>query len=183
MHLTRIIEYIQDVVRDHAAYDCVLLLWVPDNMLEQGLKVARLCGFTFKTLGFVWVKTTKRGKWHFGNGYWTRANPEICLLATRGKPKRLSKAVRKLQVHQVRQHSQKPDAIRDEIERLLPGPYLELFARTTRLTWYSIGDQVGLLDKGPVKTRRQPSDLRAANEKARPLQTNNRQNIHRVRTR
>ena len=77
-----------------------------------------------------------------GLGYWTRANAEYCLLATRGKPKRTAKDVRQLVVQPLREHSRKPDEVPAAIERLVPGPYLELFARTTRPGWASWGNQV-----------------------------------------
>jgi N6-adenosine-specific RNA methylase IME4 len=38
-------------------------------------------------------------------------------------------------------HSQKPEAFLDLIERVSPGPYLELFARRNRLGWDTWGDQ------------------------------------------
>ena len=53
----------------------------------------------------------------------------------------------------------KPDCVRERIERLVPGPYLELFARETKEGWDCWGNQVGLFDHGPVRTRRQPSRL------------------------
>jgi N6-adenosine-specific RNA methylase IME4 len=58
-----------------------------------------------------------------------------------------------------REHSRKPDEVRDRIERLLPGPRIELFARTTSPGWDSWGDQTSLFDGGSASTRRQPSDL------------------------
>ena len=94
-----------------------------------------------------------------GLGYWTRANPEQCLLATRGKPGRLAKDVRRLVVAPRREHSRKPDQIRELIERLVQGPYLELFARETKPGWDCWGNQVGIFDAGEVNTRRQPSRL------------------------
>jgi N6-adenosine-specific RNA methylase IME4 len=94
-----------------------------------------------------------------GLGYWTRANPEQCLLATRGKPSRQAKDVRRLVVEKRREHSRKPDCVRERIERLVAGPYLELFARETKRGWDRWGDQVELFDHGPVLTRRQPSRL------------------------
>jgi hypothetical protein len=45
------------------------------------------------------------------------------------------------------------------IERLVAGPYLELFARETKPGWECWGDEAGLFDNGPVVTRRQPSRL------------------------
>ena len=56
-----------------------------------------------------------------------------------------------------REHSRKPEEAYGRIERLLPGPYLELFARQSRPGWDSLGDQPGLFDRGPVATRRRPS--------------------------
>jgi len=65
-----------------------------------------------------------------GLGYWTRANPEICLLATKGKPKRLSKNIQQLVIDKRREHSRKPDIIRNKIVELCGDlPRIELFAR------------------------------------------------------
>ena len=76
-------------------------------------------------------------------GYWTRQNGEPCLLFTRGKPKRLHADVRMGIIEPARQHSRKPDIVYSRIERLVGGPYLELFGRTTRKGWTTFGDQVG----------------------------------------
>jgi N6-adenosine-specific RNA methylase IME4 len=74
-------------------------------------------------------------------GYWTRANSEPCLLATRGKPKRVNADVRQGIVEPRREHSRKPDCVPGRIERLVDGPYLELFARTQRQGWTVWGNQ------------------------------------------
>jgi N6-adenosine-specific RNA methylase IME4 len=76
-----------------------------------------------------------------GMGYWTRANSEVCLLATRGKPKRQHADVRQGIIEPRREHSRKPDCVYDRIERLVPGPYIELFARNTRPGWLSWGNE------------------------------------------
>jgi N6-adenosine-specific RNA methylase IME4 len=81
-----------------------------------------------------------------GTGYWTRANPEPCLLFTRGKPKRLSSAVRKLLIAPRREHSRKPDEQYDRIEELCAGPYLELFARQVQPGWTAFGNQTDRFD-------------------------------------
>lgn len=78
-----------------------------------------------------------------GTGYWTRANPEQCLLFTRGSPKRLSASIEKLIVSPRREHSRKPDEIYERIEKLVGGPYLELFSRQERAGWKTWGNQVG----------------------------------------
>jgi len=63
----------------------------------------------------------------------------------------------KLLIAPRREHSRKPDETYARIERLLPGPYLELFARQSRPGWDGFGDQDELFDRGPVLTRRRPS--------------------------
>jgi N6-adenosine-specific RNA methylase IME4 len=150
-------------VAELAAEDCALFLWATDPLLPRALELIQAWGFEYKTVGFYWVKLNASAKsesdYFTSLGYWTRANPEQCLLATRGKPSRRAKDVRRLVVDRRREHSRKPDQIRDRIERLLPGPYLELFARETKTGWDCWGDQVALFDGGAVETRRQPSRL------------------------
>lgn len=129
-------------VAQQAATDCVLLMWVTDPFLEIGFDVLKAWGFKYKTVGFYWAKRTKTNNgWHIGTGYHTRANPEQCLLATRGSPKRLVKDVEKLVVEPVREHSRKPDSIRTQIQRLYPGPYLEMFARSSTSGWDAWGNE------------------------------------------
>lgn len=129
------------------AKDAVLFLWVSWPMLEQGLDVIRAWGFTYKTCGFSWMKTNggSTDVWA-GTGYWTRANSEVCLLATRGKPKRLNADVRQGIIESRREHSRKPDCVHDRIERLVAGPYLELFARQSRQGWTTLGDEATKFD-------------------------------------
>lgn len=152
-------------VADLAAPDCALFLWAVDPMLPQALEVIAAWGFTFKTVAFTWAKL-KPGRspasmieadFFTGLGYWTRANPELCLLATRGRPQRIRRDVPRLLVAARREHSRKPDEAYARIERLVPGPYLELFSRSSRPGWQAIGQETGLFDAGPVTTRRWPS--------------------------
>lgn len=132
-------------VNDIAAKDCVLLLWTTDPFLEQAFEVIKSWGFEYKTMGFVWVKRNKiADSWFWGLGYWTRANPEYCLLATQGKPKRKSKSIHTIVESRIREHSRKPEEMYEKIEALVDGPYLELFARQRRLGWDSIGDEVDM---------------------------------------
>ena len=130
-------------VSEVAADDCMLFLWATYPTLLDAIATLEAWGFKYKTVAFTWAKTTKNGKWHCGLGYYTRANPEICLLGTRGKPKRVSKAVRNLVVSQVREHSRKPDEVRASIEQLVTGPYLELFSRTDYAGWDVWGLEAG----------------------------------------
>jgi N6-adenosine-specific RNA methylase IME4 len=158
-------------VAQYAAKDCVLFLWATDPLLPLAFRLIEAWGFRYSTVAFNWVKAAKHAdlesltanttrSFPFGGGYWTRANPEVCLLATRGKPKRTHADVHQLIIAPRREHSRKPDEIYGRIERLVPGPYLELFARSTRAGWdAALSDQLGLFDQGPVRTRNRPSNL------------------------
>ena len=114
-----------NIARDNS----VLLMWVIDPLLDKAFEVINAWGFKYKTVAFTWAKLNKTKPGFFtGLGYWTRGNPEMCLLATKGKPQRLSKSVPQLVVSPREEHSKKP-LLHKEIERLVPGPYIELFAR------------------------------------------------------
>jgi N6-adenosine-specific RNA methylase IME4 len=130
-------------VADWAAGHCALFLWATDPLLPRAFEVIAAWGFVYKTVAFTWVKTTKDGAgFPIGCGFWTRANPELCLLATRGRPQRISRSVRQLILAPRRAHSQKPEEVYERIESLVSGPYLELFARERRPGWASWGQEV-----------------------------------------
>jgi N6-adenosine-specific RNA methylase IME4 len=126
-----------------AAKDAVLLMWATWPLMPEALQVIGAWGFTFKTCGFLWVKKNKSDCGHFfGLGRWTRGNSEFCLLATRGKPKRIGMAVEQLCFEPLTRHSEKPKVIRDRIVELLGDvPRLEMFARSAAAGWSSWGDQ------------------------------------------
>jgi N6-adenosine-specific RNA methylase IME4 len=127
-----------------AADDCVLFLWTTDPLLDKAFEIIKAWGFTYKTVGFYWAKLNNRGDFFTGLGFWTRANPELCLLATRGHPHRRRADVRKLIVSPRREHSRKPDEAYERIEALCDGPYLEMFARFPRPGWDSWGIETEL---------------------------------------
>ena len=120
--------------------DCVLFLWTTGPLLDKAFDVISDWGFTYKTLAFTWVKENMKSPGLFmGGGYWTRSNAELCLLATKGKPKRINADVLQVIISPRREHSRKPDEIRERVERLVSGPYIELFARTKSATWDTWG--------------------------------------------
>ena len=122
-------------VGDLAADDCVLFLWSCWPTIKQSFELIERWGFTYKSCAFSWMKADPAAPFtvpRMGMGYWTRANTEHCLLATRGRPKRLHADVRQGIIELPREHSRKPDCVYDGIERLVAGPYVELFARQTR---------------------------------------------------
>ena len=136
-------------VSDLADTNCVLFMWVCWPNLPESLAIIESWGFTYKTCGFSWMKAdvstlnmfSDPVDAYMGLGYWTRANSEVCLLATRGKPKRLNADVRQGIIAPRREHSRKPDGIHERIERLVAGPYLELFARAERPGWTVWGNE------------------------------------------
>jgi N6-adenosine-specific RNA methylase IME4 len=146
-------------VKELAAKDCVLLMWIIDTHVQMALDVMSAWGFTYKTKGFTWAKlnnqdpekpqdVTDPSAFFCGMGFWTRANPEDCLLGTIGSPKRNEggKGVRRLIVAERREHSRKPDELYGRIETLVPGPYVELFSRSSREGWDAMGNETGKFD-------------------------------------
>ena len=140
-------------VSDYAADDCALFCWVVWPSLPDALRVIETWGFEYKTCGFCWVKTVRDMPLFpddriakMGLGYWTRANSEVCLIATLGKPKRLNADVRQVIHAPLREHSRKPDETYDRIERLVDGPYLEMFSRQSRDGWDAWGNETGKFD-------------------------------------
>jgi N6-adenosine-specific RNA methylase IME4 len=140
--------------------DAHLFLWVTMPFLDKGFEVLRAWGFKYSTVAFVWVKLRKKAAgslfydtvhdFHVGQGYTTRANAEICLLGRRGKPVRLSKAVRQLIVSPLREHSRKPDEARARIESYAAGPRLEMNARQAAPGWDAWGDEIDLFPSTPT---------------------------------
>lgn len=143
-------------VRDVAAPDCYLWLWVTGPHLRQGFEVLDAWGFKYSGIGLSWAKMKRRfgdpsvqkgqlilsdDLWHMGAGYTTRKNAELCLIARRGSPKRIDKGVRELIVAPVREHSRKPDEAHERIERMCAGPRLEMFARGGRPGWTVWGNE------------------------------------------
>ena len=128
-----------------SAKNSVLLMWVTAPCLEEGLELIKKWGFVYKTIGFTWIKKNRKSDTLFwGMGYYTRANAELCLLATKGKPlKRVSRAVHQVVESRIREHSRKPDEVRQRITKLFGDlPRIELFARQKTEGWDAWGNEV-----------------------------------------
>ena len=159
---------IQDLpVADIAADDCALFLWATDPLLPQALDLMQKWGFTYKTIAFVWAKLNKNAPatlwtasdFFTGMGYWSRANSELCLLGTKGKPQRQSASVRRLVVAPRREHSRKPDEVADRIVTLMGDvPRVELFARTRRPGWSVWGNETRKFEDGSTGTPDTPRE-------------------------
>jgi len=137
-------------IADVSAKDAFLFLWVttPFATIGAHVDVMKAWGFTPSSLMFCWAKLNRSGVgYHFGNGYTSRHNVELCFVGRRGSPQRLSKSVRELIVAPVQEHSRKPIEAHERIEQFCTGPRLELFARRAPATlrsheWTLFGNQI-----------------------------------------
>jgi len=128
-------------VKDLADNNCILFLWVTMPKLNECFNIIKSWGFEYKTVAFTWVKRNKiANSWFWGMGRWTRANAELCLLATKGKPKRINAGVHSLIDTPLQRHSQKPNEVRKRIIDLVGDlPRIELFARERVEGWDAMG--------------------------------------------
>lgn len=136
-------EIIELPVPKLAAAKSHLYLWVPNALLQEGLKVMEEWGFTYKT-NLVWNKIRKDGGPDGrGVGFYFRNVTELILFGVRGSMRTLQPG--RTQVNMLatrkREHSRKPDEIYDLVEACSPGPYLELFARFKRPGWDQWGNE------------------------------------------
>jgi len=143
-------------IKDISENNCILFMWVTLPKLNEFMKVVESWGFEYKTVAFVWVKKNMKSKGYFmGLGRWTRANPEICILATKGKISRIDKGIRQLQIHPIEKHSKKPNIFRKLIIDLVGDlPRIELFARTKVEGWDAWGNEVPKEEQRVIKNVR-----------------------------
>lgn len=124
-------------VRHWAAPDSHLYLWTINKYVTEAYDVARAWGFTPSTL-LVWTKPVTGG----GLGGTYKITTEFCLFARRGSLAALDWVP---STHfdwpRQRPHSKKPESFLDMVERVSPGPYLEIFARRARIGWEYAGNQ------------------------------------------
>jgi len=131
-------------IQDISADNCILFMWATFPALEQALELIKAWEFKYSTVGFVWVKSNQdKTGFAFGCGYWTRANTEICLIATKGSIERKDASISQIIYEPKREHSRKPDVVRDKIIQLIGDlPRIELFARQKIEGWDSWGDEI-----------------------------------------
>lgn len=131
-------------INEIAADDCTLFMWTTVPHLKECFSVIEAWGFEYKTIAFVWVKKNRKSDGLFwGMGHWTRANAELCILATKGHPKRISASVHQVIISPVEEHSKKPDEVRERIITLVGAlPRIELFARQRTDGWDAWGNEV-----------------------------------------
>ncbi len=126
-----------------AAAKSHLYLWVPNALLQEGLRVMEAWGFTYKT-NLVWYKVRKdNGPDGRGVGFYFRNVTELILFGVRGSMRTLQAGRTQVNLLSTRkrEHSRKPDEFYNLIESCSPGPYLELFARFNRTGWDQWGNE------------------------------------------
>jgi N6-adenosine-specific RNA methylase IME4 len=132
-----------------------LILYITMPWLHRMPRILDAWGFRYCTAR-PWLKL-KRGEdgaviypdsFAIGCGYEVRNTSELQVIAKRGHPQRLpsvqGKGV-KLRGHIIaprREHSRKPDCVRDELAELFEGPRCELFARSRHPAFEAWGDQI-----------------------------------------
>jgi len=132
-------------VRQIAEPNAALFMWTTDSHLEEALAVIKLWGFKYRSIAFIWVKRSSRGKLCANVGAWTMKNAEICLIATKGNMAKHKIANNVYQIIDAErtEHSRKPDEARARIEKIFGNlPRIELFARRKTDGWDAWGDQV-----------------------------------------
>lgn len=130
-------------IEDIAEKDCVLFMWATYPKIEDALQLIKAWGFTYKSIAFQWIKQNRSGHgWFFGLGRWTRGNTEPCLIAVRGKPRRVSASVSQIIEYPLGAHSAKPPIVREKIMELMGGgTAIELFARQSVNGWDCWGNE------------------------------------------
>lgn len=122
-------------VREFAADDAHLHLWTTNAFLFEARRVMEAWGFEYKSC-FVWVKP------QMGIGNYWRVSHEFMLFGLRGDCPFLARDEKSWRELPRGRHSAKPDRIRQMIEKVSPGPRLEMFARDVIEGWNAWGNQL-----------------------------------------
>uniref|UniRef100_A0A7S3G6Z8 Uncharacterized protein n=1 Tax=Palpitomonas bilix TaxID=652834 RepID=A0A7S3G6Z8_9EUKA len=125
-------------------------LWSLKSLEDYARRCLRKYGYQYlRTLS--WVKMLpKSGKVHNGHGYYFQHAHEILLVGCKGDVNEqvvsfLTKVSSDAIFGAAHEASAKPSAVHEFIEEAFPSSRkLELFARSTRPGWYSLGDQLSL---------------------------------------
>lgn len=116
--------------------DSVLFLWATTPLLPEALSVMSAWGFTYKT-SLYWRKIMS-----LGMGFWYRGQVEQLLLGVRGRVKAFRIQKPNFIQTKVRDHSQKPEEMRELVELCGLSPRLELFATSWTDSWDCVGSTI-----------------------------------------
>lgn len=114
-----------------------LHLWATNGFLREAFDVMAAWGFEFKSC-FVWVKP------QIGIGNYWRVAHEFLLFGLRGSCPFMDRSQRSWTECERTEHSRKPPIIRELVEKVSPGPYLEMYGRNEppHAGWTVYGNQV-----------------------------------------
>ncbi len=124
-------------IADLAAENAHLYLWVTNSNIDEGLEVMAAWGFRYITM-FHWIKPK------MGVGNYFRNASETCLFGVRGKLPPKCRTQINWFIGYPTEHSEKPREFASIVERISPGPYLELFCRkrpASNEKWYCWGNE------------------------------------------
>lgn len=122
-------------VKELAENDAHLWLWTTTSFLPDAIPLMAAWGFKYKT-NMVWVKP------QMGIGNYLRVSHEHLLLGVRGALTTAANDQMSWVSADRTEHSAKPAEFRRIVERLSPGPYLELFGRQEIDGWKVFGNQI-----------------------------------------
>jgi N6-adenosine-specific RNA methylase IME4 len=122
-------------VRNIADDAALLWLWTTNGFLIDAFRVIESWGFEYRS-NMVWVKP------QMGLGNYVRVSHEFLLIANRGGLRPDGSGQRSWIQAPRTKHSEKPHIFRDMIQRISPGPRIELFARQARPDWTAFGNQI-----------------------------------------
>lgn len=133
-------------VGDFAADNAYLFLWITNSFLLEPDHPARTIplAWGFRPVTVVtWVKHRKGepGVPSRKSGAYFRGASEHCVFAVRGRLPMSATPATWFGTERLR-HSAKPDEFYEMLEEIAPGPYLDVFARQTRLGWTTWGNEV-----------------------------------------
>jgi N6-adenosine-specific RNA methylase IME4 len=136
----------------------VLFLWATSPRLDVAMACLSTWKLHFRGVAFVWVKARKDGGPIGAQGVRpsiVKPTAEYVLAASRvakGRPLPIAdEGVPNVILAPKRAHSQKPEAVRDHVERLYPAASkLEMFARSERPGWEAWGNEVGKFAGPPL---------------------------------
>jgi N6-adenosine-specific RNA methylase IME4 len=137
---------VKDIV-DKNSFCCI---WVPNSLIDCGLKLMKEWGFEQKGI-YGWIKkSSKSGKLAFGMGRSFRGVFEIALYGRKGKLEVSNKSQRNIEIDDNfdfddnLKHSKKPEKLQDSLDLMFPNTKkLELFARRKRNGWECVGLELG----------------------------------------
>ena len=123
-----------------------LFMWATSRHLSAAFSLLEYWRFAYRQ-----ILTWDKGEGSGGLGGMFATTAEFVLVAQNIRPgtnahgsrtKRVRHSESVLRFPRQPRHSQKPDAFLDLVEKVSPGPYLELFARRKRIGWDSWGNEI-----------------------------------------